>query len=281
VGGFFSPGTPQAVLPRDLQGMRQQNINLLQQLLGFPNSPPPAQSPFAGLLGGSMGGMGANLRRLQSASQAPAGGPAMPLTPSGDPLSRLQAFFGQLGVPQTDLQRQAGTGISQYLNQPAPEQRALDIALPGLQEILSGGGPQFEHDLSLANQSGGRFGSANAIMRGEALRNLYNQRGQAAQTLGMLSQSAGQNPFQRLLGGAEVGNQQAGQADIQTQRVLQLLMNLLGVSQQASFNVPTTQSPSPFSQLLGLAGGAAGLGWSPFSSHGMSAGPRAAQNAAP
>src|SRR2546421_6113016 len=206
--------------------MRQQQIGLLQQLLGFPQ--------------GGQGG----------------GAPGQP-GQGGDPLARLQQFFGTLGSPQTDLQRQTGTGISQYLNQPAPEQRALDVAMPGLQEILSGGGPQFERDLSLANQQGGRFGSANAILRGEALRNLYNQRGQAAQTLGLLSANAGQNPFSRLLGAGAYGNQQAGQADIETQRRLAILLNLLGVGQQASFNVPTTQSPSPFSQFLALANTAA------------------------
>jgi len=220
VGGFFSPGQPKAAIPQDLAGMRQQQIDLLGKLLGF---------------SGTAGGAG------PASSQA------------NDPLARLQQFFGTLGSPQTDLQRQVGGGISQYLNQPAPEQRALDVAMPGLQEILSGGGPQFERDLSLANQQGGRFGSANAILRGEALRNLYNQRGQAAQTLGMLSSNAGQNPFSRLLGAGQYGSQQAGQADIETQRRLSILLNLLGVGQQASFNVPTTQSPSPFSQFLGLA----------------------------
>lgn len=234
--GLFSPGKPKAAIPEDLAGMRQANIQLLMQLLGFPQGGGGGQATGTGILGQLLRKFG---------QSGPLGG--------GDPLARLQAFFGPLGVPQNDLQRQSAGGISQFLNQPAPEQRALDIALPGLQEILSGGGPQFERDLSLANQQGGRFGSANAILRGEALRNLYGQRNQAAQTLGMLSQSAGQNPFARLLGAGEFGGQLAGQADIQTQRVLSILMNLLGVSQQASFNVPTTQSPSPFSQFLGLA----------------------------
>lgn len=231
MGGFFQPGQPKAAVPGDLAGMRQQQIQLLSQLLGFPTG------------GGK-----------RQAGDVP-----------GNPLDRLQQFFGQLGVPQTDLQRQSAGGISQFLNQPAPEQRALDVAMPGLQEILQGsGGPQFERDISLANQQGGRFGSANAILRGEAHRNLLNQRNQAAQTLGVLSQSAGQGPFARLLGASEVGGQQAAQGDIQTQRVLQLLMNLLGTGQQASFNVPTTQSESPFSAILGLLSGAAGLGWQPL-----------------
>ena len=182
------------------------------------------------------------------------------LSGQANPLDRLQGFFGQLGLPQSDLQRQSAGGISQFLNQPAPETRAFDIALPGLQEILSGGGPQFERDLSLANQQGGRFGSANAILRGEAFRNLFNQRDQAAQTLGMLASSAGQNPFARLLGGFGVGQQQAQQGDVETQRRLQLLLQLLGVGQQTAFNVPITQGQSPLDILGGFASFIPGIG---------------------
>lgn len=234
--------------------MRQQQIQLLQQLLGLPAPQQPQRGGLPGgfPFGGAFGGLGGLGRQPQAPS------PNLPLTPQGDPLARLEAFFGQLGSPQTDLQRQSTGGISQFLNQPAPEQRALDVAMPGLQEILSGGGPQFERDLALANQQGGRFGSANAILRGEAHRNLLNSRNQAAQTLGLLSQSAGQNPFQRLLGAFGVGQGQAQQGDIETQRRLQILLNLLGVGQQAAFNVPTTQGPSPFSQLLGVAAPIAG-----------------------
>lgn len=175
-------------------------------------------------------------------------------TASGNPLDRLQSFFGQLGVPQSGLQRQGADAIGTMLGQPTPEQRALDISLPQLQAMLTGTGPQFERDLSLANQQGGRFGSSNAILRGEALRNLYNLRNQTANTLGLLSQGAG-NANRGLAGQAfQTGQQQAGQADIETQRRLQILMNLLGVAQQGSFNVPTTQDPGLFSQLLGVVG---------------------------
>ena len=253
----------QALVPPDLQGTRQNQIALLNYLLGFGTMPGTGG-------GGGSPGLGTPADRLANnpiglfgqAGMAAGGqrGPQANAFLGGvDPLARLQSFFGTLGMPQSDLQRQTNTGISQFLNQPAPEQRALNVAMPGLQEILQGGGPQFERDLSLANQQGGRFGSANAIMRGEAFRNLFNARDQAAQTLGMLSQAAGQNPFQRLLGGYGIGQAGAQQADIETQRRLQLLMQLLGVGQQTAFNVPITQGQSFLDQLGQLGGIAAGF----------------------
>lgn len=144
------------------------------------------------------------------------------------------------------------------LGAPTPEQRALDISLPQLQAMLTGQGPQFEQDIALANQQGGRFGSANAILRGEALRNLYNLRNQTAGTLGLLSQGAGQ--ANRGLAGQAfgVGQQQAQQMDIETQRRLQILMQLLGVGQQATFNVPVQQGQGILQQLMGIAAPIAG-----------------------
>lgn len=169
-----------------------------------------------------------------------------------DPNSFLQQL-GSLGSPQSTLQMQGSDALGNMLRQPTPEQRALDISLPALQGMLTGTGPQFEQDLSLANQQGGRFGSANEILRGEALKNLYNLRNQTAGTLGLLSQGAG-NANRGLAGQAfATGQQQAGQMDIETQRRLQVLMQLLGVGQQTAFNVPIQQSPGFFSQLLGVA----------------------------
>lgn len=239
----------QALVPPDLQGTRQNQIGLLNYLLGFGNAPGQGQGQTPG---GHHGILAALALQRGGGANAYLGGQA-------NPLDRLQSFFGQLGMPQSDLQRQSSTGISQFLNQPAPEQRALDVAMPGLQEILQGGGPQFERDLSLANQQGGRFGSSNAILRGEAFRHQYNARDQAAQTLGMLSMSAGQNPFARLLQGFGIGGQEAGQADIETQRRLQLLMQLLGVAQQTAFNVPITQGQSPLDALGQIGGIATGI----------------------
>lgn len=166
-------------------------------------------------------------------------------TPGGDAGQRLTNIFGSL----------APAGISQFINQPTPEQQALNTAMPALNEVLSGNpnqNPQFQQDLSVANQQGGRFGSANAILRGQALTGLFNQRTQAAQTLGMLSGQAGQGQAR-----------QAGMMDLETQRRLQLLMSLLGTSQGASFNLPFLQQPSTLDTLGQIGGGfvgAAGMG---------------------
>jgi len=155
---------------------------------------------------------------------------------------------------------QGADALGTMLRQPTPEQRALDISLPALQSMLTGSGPQFEQDLALANQQGGRFGSANAILRGEAYKNLYNMRNQVANTIGLLSGGAGQ--ANRGLAGQAftMGQQQAGQADLETQRRLQILMQLLGVGQQTAFNVPIQQNPGLFQQILGGVATIGGLG---------------------
>lgn len=201
----------------------------------------------------------------------------------------LGQYFGNFGSQATPLQQQSTAGISQFLNQQAPEQRALEASMPALQGILNskpGQGiidalqPRFQQNLALANQEGGRFGSANAILRGNAV-NDFNLLGaqaaqqgqqtqlQAANALQLLSGQAGQNPFARLLGAAGVGQQDAQQQDVETQRRLQLLGFLMGGAQQAAFNVPFVQT-KPAQQglgqsLLGLAGGwLGGGGGNPF-----------------
>jgi len=148
---------------------------------------------------------------------------------------------------------QGADALGTMLRQPTPEQRALDVSMPALQAMLTGQGPQFEQDIGLANQQGGRFGSGNAILRGEALRNLFNMRTQVAQTLGLLSQGAG-SANRGLAGQAfGMGQQQAGQMDIETQRRIQILMQLLGAGQQSAFNVPIQPGKS-FLDTLGQIG---------------------------
>src|SRR5207302_6024052 len=111
--------------------------------------------------------------------------------------------------------------------------------------------PQFERDIAMGNQQGQRFGSANAMMRGEAFRNLYNQRNQTAQTIGML----GQQQAGLYNQGAQVGAQQASQQDLQTQRTLQLLGGLLGLRQQMTAYLPITQTPNMKQPLASALGG--------------------------
>lgn len=152
--------------------------------------------------------------------------------------------------------------------------------MPALQSILNsapGQGimdalqPKFQQNLALANQEGGRFGSANAILRSQAV-NDYNLLGaqaaqqgvqnqlQAANALQLLSGQAGQNPFARLLGGAQVGASDAAQNDIETQRRLQLIGFLMGGAQQAAFNVPFVQTKPASAGLGGVLGSLIGSG---------------------
>lgn len=180
-------------------------------------------------------------------------------------INALTNIYGQLGSPTTPLQRQSTDFLSHFLSQPAPEQRALDVSMPALQNILGGRPgqgiidalqPSFERNLASANQQGGRFGSGNAILRSRAVDdfNLLGaqaaQQGQqtqlqAAQMLAMLSGQAGQNPFNRAMGAADVGRQDAQQADLENQRRIELIANILGIGQGATFNAPYTQTKVP------------------------------------
>lgn len=172
-------------------------------------------SSIANLLGGSGGGATKPQKRLHNYS--------------GDLLMKFLspgAFdaggFGDNFFFNGPLQRQ-GIGINQFLSQPSPETKAFDTARPILEGMLTGTGPQFERDISLANSQGGRFGSANAILRGEALRNLFNMRNQTAQTLFSGANMAGNSTFDRLM-------------QAQSQR-LQLLSGLFGLGAQFGQNV--------------------------------------------
>lgn len=244
-GSLFGGGGTKANIPGDLRGMRQGNIDLLSNLLGF----------------GSRQLTGFKGTTPQFSTRGGAG--------SGDPTSRLESFFGSLTSP---LQRQATQGMSQFLNQPAPETRAFDMALPALQQVLGqkpGQGiidalqPSFERNLASANQQGGRFSSGNAILRSRALEDFnllgaqaaqqgINQQMQAANVLGMLGQSAGAGPFGRLAAALGAG-------DLEPSRRIGLLQSLLGTSQQAVFGQPTTVTPGGAQQGLQAGFGIAQL----------------------
>jgi hypothetical protein len=262
----------QQYVPPDLQGFRGQQIGLLQALLGMPTGGQqqggggPGAGAFPWLGGGQQRGAG-------QAGVAQGAG----MVQGGDVLTRLGSFFGDLGTPTNGLQRQATGGIEQFLNQPAPEQRAMDVSMPALQGILNGKPgegimnslqPHFQRNLDSANQVGGRFGSGNAILRSRAVDD-FNMLGaqaaqqgqqtqlQAAQMLNLLASSAGNNPFQRLMGAYGVGQQNFQNADLETQRRLQLLGGLLGTAQGLAFNQPVIagQSGGGWGGLLGTLAG--------------------------
>jgi hypothetical protein len=176
----------------------------------------------------------------------------------------FKKLFGDLGSPLTGLQRQTLAATSHFLNQVPPEMRALDISMPALQGILGGKPgagviaalePTFQRNLAAANQQGGRFGSANAILKSRALDDFNLMAAQAAQqgqqtqlqaadALRMLGTAAGEQPFGRLLQGYGLGGAAAGQMDLATQRRLNLLSGLLGVAQQTAFNLPFVNTGS-------------------------------------
>ena len=289
VGGLLGgSGGAKAVVPPDLRGPRAQQLALLNYLL-FGGS--QGGQPGGGAVRGGVGGAGQRGAVFgpggigYTGGAAPGGLPSGGMSPGGgfgsgygqpmgdafnfggsgaDATNRLESFFGKLGVAPTALQRQTGDAIGQFLKMPAPEQRAMDISLPALQNILNGKPgqgvidalqPSFDRNLASANAQGPRFGSANAILRSRAVDdfNLLGaqaaQQGQtqqmnAAQTLGLLAQAAGQNPFQRQMQGYGIGSAQANQADIETQRRLQILLQMLGTAQSATLGLPVQSQPS-------------------------------------
>jgi hypothetical protein len=178
-GWAFGHG-PQALVPKDMQGLRQQNIDLLMSFMK-----PGSMQP---------GGAGHDF------------------------------FFGK-----------GNNRVDDFLNQTSPEMATYNSMRPILEGMMTGTGPQFERDLSMANSQGGRFGSANAILRGEALRNLFNQRSQTAQTLGSLAGQAGSSQFDRLFG--------------QQNQLLQLITGLFGMSNQAT-NFPVENDKGAFGDIL-------------------------------
>src|SRR5688500_14601860 len=127
---------------------------------------PAAAIPIAAGVGASL--LGGRSKPAKYEQQIPADlqglrGQMIPLLQSllGGGGQGLESFFGPMGSPATPLQRQSTNAASQFLNQPAPEQRAMDVSLPALQAILSGTPgqgimdqlrPQFDRNLSAANQ---------------------------------------------------------------------------------------------------------------------------------
>jgi hypothetical protein len=211
-------------------------------------------------------------------------------TQAWNPQQRLTEYFGNYSVPLNALQGDAATSANRMLTQQSPEIRAFEAgqsALNGpqlqdtnsafLQQMLSQNPamaiqqllqPQFEQNIAYANQTGGRFGSGNALMRGQAVaqnqanlaqlfgqgvsqqlqaagqlgQQAQNQRSDLLNRLGLLGQlgaSAGAGQRANVQQGFDIGTSIAAQNDLETQRRLQLLLAMLGQSQSASFNQPT------------------------------------------
>lgn len=203
----------------------------------------------------------------------------------------LLPLLGALAQGQnvSGLQRMGTNSLSQFLSQPAPEMRALEISLPALQAQLSGSpgqqvlGPlQQVFNRNLTDQlqatsasAPGRFSSGLLEQQGrlrersmqdfnllasQVLEQGLARQLQAASTLGLLSSQAGQQPFGRAAQATALGQNQ-------TQMQLQALLAALGPTTQSAFGGPITQQSSPFEQWFNLllggltaAGGGAGGG---------------------
>lgn len=159
-----------------------------------------------------------------------------------------KAGKAQANVPQ-DLQGLRGQSInflSSIMANPANLEKFFGPLVSGQQNeasgILSGIGqdngqnvinalaPQYQRNLSAANQSGGRFGSANALMRASA-----------ANDFNMLSAQIANQAQDRRMNAA---NSLAQLGQQMTQNRVGLLNQLMSTSMQAGLNQPTTVSPT-------------------------------------
>lgn len=141
----------------------------------------------------------------------------------------LEGFFGPL---QSEQQGTASKALTNITNDNG-------------QNVINALQPQYQRNLALANQSGGRFGSANALMRADTTNNFnmlsaqianqaQDRRMNAAQALSALGQQLMQN---------RVG----------------LLNQIMSTSQQAGLGQPTTISPSSAQQGASFGQGLGGI----------------------
>jgi hypothetical protein len=218
--------------------------------------PAPAQAPSLSMDPRGMGGM----PQLPTGSMG--GGPGAPPTPDAQLKSpnqqRFEGIYGQLGIPTTALQRQSVGGMQQFLaSDPYGQARSA------LNQILGDPGgafrPDFSRALAQANQTGGRFGSQNAMLNAQAL-NDYNSAA-LKQQLGAAQgiQGLGAQQANDLTGGYNMGQQYANQLASGQQQAIQMLNQALGTAQQATFGAPTQQQPSDFGQFMQGAGSVAQL----------------------
>jgi len=166
------------------------------------------------------------------------------------------------------------SAFANYLQQPTGDQRTNAASLsmqgalggagniPGF-DVLNAAGPIFQRNLtdSLARQNnqGARFSSTNDIQN-----RLLQQQG--LQDFNLFAQQTLEQGRQRQLQGI-LGFAQANQGPQQLQ--LQALMPILQALFGGGLSQGIAVGPSPLGQAAGaiggLAGGAASLGWKPFS----------------
>ena len=145
--------------------------NYFQNTFGQPPQGPSPQGMNAG--GVNFGGMqttqprtgGSPMPNPGTGIDLGGGGMAygMGLAGGNAPGGRIESVFGPTGIQATPLQRQASGGISQFLNQPSPETRALNRLTPGLEGLF---GQRLGTPGSIAGNLG-TFGGADNPMLGQ------------------------------------------------------------------------------------------------------------------
>lgn len=258
--------TTQSTFDPAAQGARGQLGGFFDQIFGTQGTP--------GVRG--FGGFGGT-----------AGTPGTP----GIGLDALRELFGGFGGAPNPLQQQAVGQLGQFLNQQSPELQVFNQAQGDLSNILSGTGsadiagaisPVFQQNLQsglagLQAQAPGRFNSAflqqgtdlaqrstndfNLLAAQLQQQTLSNQL-QGFNTLGVLGQAAGQNPFSRLLQAGQLGQQQSQFEGAQQNQMQQFILGLLG-----QFGGPTgsTQRQSGGGGGIGsFLGGLGGFGLGSF-----------------
>ena len=201
----------------------------------------------------------------------------------GSGLGNIGEQFGGFGGAFNPLQQQAVGQLGQFLNQQSPELQVFNQAQGDLGNILSGTGsadiagaisPVFQQNLQsglagLQAQAPGRFNSAflqqgtdlaqrstndfNLLAAQLQQQTLSNQL-QGFNTLGVLGQAAGQNPFSRLLQAGQLGQQQSQFEGSQQNQMQQFILSLLG-----QFGGPTGQTQRQSGGGPGLGGFVGGL----------------------
>jgi hypothetical protein len=227
-----------------MRGTRTNAINFLNYMMGYtPGQNGPARGGTRGK--GFWNGVGTMTDQAQGL------GPWSP--PSGaDARNRITDYFGPLGVAQTDLQRQSLGGLSDFLGPSGSlgkAQEALNAIMTGGQgaKVMDALQPRFQQNLASANQQGARFSSGNEILRSRALDDYNLLAAQAGQQdiQNRLQASGMMDMLGNVYGNAYgIGERQAAQGDIGTQRMLQILMQLMGTQQSAGFGLPVQGNPS-------------------------------------
>lgn len=181
----------------------------------------------------------------------------------GDPSQRVESVFGPLVSP---LQRQAMDAASHYLNQPLPQQRALE-ALYGQMATNPGQGvmdalqPRYQQNLATARQSGARFGSGTAVREAQAA-NDYNLLSAQALQQGVTQQQEAAKTINLMAQGIqETWANAAALGDTETQRRLQILLSMLQTIQGATFGIQkqAVTSPSALDTIGGFVGNVGGV----------------------